>query len=113
MDIQVDDPIATSTLLPYDLSKNFEIECHNTLGGGDDNEEKFMKSPSEMLNADEGEGKKWYTNARYHPSIDTELPPDQQKPEESDVLGWIHIKFPKPLVINGWGLKVPEPEQYE
>lgn len=73
--------IETKDMIQYNLSGS-TIECHSQLANGGGTGIEF---PKELLN---GNKTKWYAI---------------QKCQEGPY-GWVHIKFVKPLLLNGFGL---------
>lgn len=68
-------------MVPYNLVGS-HIECHHYLAGGGGTGREF---PKELLNANQT---KWYTNQKCG----------------NGLAGWVHIKFSKPLILNGFGI---------
>lgn len=68
-------------MISYNIAES-SIECHSFLAGGGGTGREF---PKELLN---GNNTKWYA---------------VEKCEEGP-LGWVHIKFTKPLFLNGFGI---------
>lgn len=68
-------------MVPYNLIGS-QVDCHHVLPNGGGTGREF---PKELVNPNHT---KWYTNQQCG----------------NGLAGWVHIKFPKPLILNGFGI---------
>lgn len=82
--LELSEAADAETMIPYNLAGS-TIDCHHFLHHGGGTGREF---PKELLNPEHANWSKWYTNQQCG----------------NGLAGWVHIKFRKPLVMNGVGL---------